>query len=401
MVSGLQFVDTILFWIGIALLISAFVSACMESRHGSDVDQFRSWLGSKFEHIGRVPITFILITSLRMLRDAIDQIVSELMTDFEVSSLSAPIVMAVISVLLPVAAAINALLGGGPFLMIVYLSIGAAFLVLGLWQSARRSTIWFGMISVSATYALFVFSPFYAAHSLTDHILSGTFSHSVLGSLLVVVVLYAGCAGAWLLYRSVRNVDALSSFDCAVARFLFAIPCMFILYWFGLLAGHFAINEPSPSREWVDLASAVVVGAIAFVAVISTIEFGVLEKRRGHGLAVILAAGVVSLIGVVAINGLIAQELPFWLRFWLFDFSPSDIVLGSPFWVSHTPFFLWVVMILFVLFTGIARFVMLVWPGGTAKLIKRPFLALSGMCVVGAILAFAGGSMIDVYVNVN
>lgn len=401
MVSGLQFVESILFWIGTALLFSAFVSACMESRHSGDVDQVRSWLGSWFEYIGSVPSALILVTTLRMFRDTIDHIISDMMTRFDVSSLSAPVVMAVLSVLLPVAAVMNALLGGAPFLAFMYLSVVAAFFVLGLGQSARRSSLSLGLISVIATFASLFLGPFYAAHSLTDHILQGTFSHSVLGSILVAVIVYAGCAGAWFLYRSIRNVDTLSGVDRVVARFLFAVPCMYILYWFGLLAGHFAINDPSPPRGWIELLSVVVAGAITFAVVLSTIEFGVMEKRRGHGLAVIFASGIVSLIGVVAINGLITQDLPFWLRFWQYGFSVNDIILNSHFWSSHSPFFLWIAMILSVLFIGVARGVVVIWPKRSTSLKKRPFLALSAMCVVGAILVFVSRSMIDVYVNVN
>lgn len=394
MVSGLQFVETILFWIGTGLLFSAFVSACMESRRSDDVDLVRTWLGSKFDQVGRVPTPLILVATLRMLRNAIDRLVSELITDFDVSSLSAPIVMAVLSVMLPLAAAINALLGGSAFLVTMYLSIALAFFVLGFAQENRISSLWLGLVSVAATFAALAFGPFYAFQSLTNHILTGTFSHSVLGSVLVAVLLYAGCAGTWLLYRAMRTAKVLSSVDRSVARFLFAVPGMYILYWFGLLAGHFAVNDPSPIRGWIDLASVVVVGAISFAAVVSTIELGVLEKRRGHGLAVILATGVVSLIGVVAINGLVAQELPFWLRFWQYGFSTSDIVLGSQFWSTHSPFFLWMVMILSILFILVVRVVLVIWPGGATRLKERPFLALSGISVIGAMIVFAGRSLL-------
>ena len=401
MVSGLQFVESILFWIGIALLFSAFVSACMESRHSGEADQARVWLGSRFEYICRVPMVEILVTTLRVLRNGIDHIVSGLMTNFDTSSLSAPVVMAVLSILLPVAAAMNALLGGASFLAIMYLCVAASFLILGIGQSTRKSSFILGLISFSATFSILVFGPFYAAESLTDHILQGTFSHSVLGSIFVAVILYAGCAGAWFLYRSIRNVGVLSGLDRAIARFLFAVPCMYILYWFGLLAGHFAINDPSPTRVWIELLSVVVVGAITFSAVLCTIEFGVMEKRRGHGLAVIFASGIVSLTGVVAINGLVTQHLPFWLRFWQHDFTASDIILGSTFWTSHSPLFLWAAMILSVLFIAVARGVVTIWSKGSARQIERPFVALSAVCVIGAVFVFAGRSLIDVYVNVN
>lgn len=401
MVSGLQFVESILFWVGFTMLFSAFISACMESRHSGEIDYARSWLASWFEQIGLVPITLILVATLRMIRDAADHIISELITDFDLSSVSAPIVMAILSIFLPVAAGVNALLGGSILLLMLYASVVLVCLILGFGQTVRGAAIGTGLISAMATFQWLVFGPFYAAFSLTDHILTGTFSHSVLGSLLVSAVLYAGCAGTWLFYRGIKNVQTLSSVDRAFSRFLFAIPFFYILYWLGLLAGHFAINEVSPTRGWGDIASVVVIGAVSFVAIMSTIEFGVSEQRRSHGFAVLLAAGIVSLIGVIAINGLVLNGPPFWLRLWHHDFNIHEIDLGSRFWSTHAPFLLWITIISSILFIGIARFVITAWPGGMVDIKDRPFLGLCAINTVGASIVFAGMSLIDVYVNVN
>ena len=164
---------------------------------------------------------------------------------------------------------------------------------------------------------------------------------------------------------------ALTRFDKAVARFLFAVPLMYVLYWMGLLAGHLATSEVSPPREWNELLSVVVVGALTFAGILSTIELGVLEERRGHGLAVLVSGGMLSVVGVVAINGLVAHDFPFWLRFWQHDFMPSDIVLGSRFWSSHSPFFLWIVMILSVVLVASIRLVAVTWPEGVSGTVRR------------------------------
>lgn len=401
MINGLQFIESILFWIGIALLFSAFVSACMESRHGGDADTMRSKLMSGIERVSLLPIGMVLIFTLRVIRDAIDHLVSEFMTDFDVSSVSAPFVMTTLSILVPVAAAINAFLGGSPFLFILYVCTAFIFFILGMFESVRKRTFIFGLISVLATIIWLVFAPFYAALSLTDHIMKGTFSHSVLGGILVAAVVYAACAGVWLLYRGMRQSQDLSSFDMVVSYFLFAIPFFYVVYWFGLLAGHFAINEVSPIRDWNDLVVVVGISAASFAAMSSTVKFGVQERRQGHGLAVLLAAGVVALTCVVTIQALLVQGLPFWLTVWQYDFQASDIVLDGQFWISHSPFFLWVVMMLFILLMVVSKIVTSFWPGGAVAIQQRPFFVLSGICVMGAMIIFIGMSLIDVYVNVN
>lgn len=401
MVSGLHFVEDLFIGTGIAMLFGAFILACMESRHSSDVDELRGWLSARFRILGAIPVTMILVQSLRWFRDAVDNVVSELMTDFELSTFSAPIIMSLLAVILPAAALFNALLGGSPFLFCVYFGVGIGIFILGIAQPSPASEKWLGVMSAILTLAWLVFAPFYAVHSLTDHILRGTFSHSVLASIFVAALLYAGCAGVWLIYRSYRDVRRLGQFDHALARFLFAVPLVYMLYWFGLLSGHFATYTPSPPREWLALISVVFVGSVSFAAVLSAIDAGVAEERRGHGLAVLLAALVLSMTGAVANSSLISNEFPFWLRLLSPEFGLHDIVLDSRFWISHSPFFLWLMMVIGSLFGVMGKLTTVSWPSNLGGAVSRPFIALSIVCTLSAMLVLVAGSLIDVYVNVK
>lgn len=401
MVSGIQFVESILFWMGMAFLFLAFISACMESRHSDDTDQARSSIRVKFEHLGTAPISSLMVLSLRFFRDAIDRAVSEMLVDFDVSPFAASVVMAILSVLLPSAAMINALLGGSPLLISVYACIAFAIFVMGLKQSSHGPFWLLGGSTLLVTFGWLVFGPMYAVHSLTDHLLPGTFSHAVLGSIFVAAILYAGCAGTWMFYRAFRTTKNLSHVDVFIARFLFAISIMYTLYWFGLLAGHFATNDPSPTRGWPGLLVVVGLGAFSFAAIMAAVEWGVREQQRGHGLAVMFSVLVLSIAGAVAIHGITVQALPFWLRFWQPDFSSSDIVLDASFWTSHTPFGIWGQMLFVMLLTGMVRGVLLIWPGGSSVALSKPFLVLSGGLIGCAMVLFGVSIIIDVYVNVN
>jgi hypothetical protein len=401
MVSGIQFIESILFWMAMAFLFFAFVSACMESRHSDDIDQARLKISAKFEHLGAVPLHSLMVLSLRFFRDAVDRAVSEMLSDFDVSPFAAPMVMAILSILLPTAAAINALLGGSPFLISVYASIAIAIFVMGLNQSSRGTSWALGGLSLLATFGWLVFGPIYAVHSLTDHILPGTFSHAVLGSIFVAAILYAGCAGTWVFYRSLRTEKELSHVDVFVARFLFAVTLMYVLYWFGLLAGHFATNDPSPHRGWPELLVVVSLGAFSFAAILAAVEWGVREHRRGHGLAVMFAALVLSIAGAVAIHGIITHELPFWLRLWHRGFSSSDINLDASFWTSHILIIIWGIMLSGVLFISLARGVLFFFSGGPSIAVGKPFLVLSGALVGCAMVVLGASVIVDVYVNVN
>ena len=401
MVSGIQFVESILFWMGMAFLFLGFISACMESRHSDDIDHARTRISAKFDHLGAVPLNSLMVLSLRFFRDAADRAVSEMLSDFDMSPFAASMVMAILTVLLPSAALINALLGGSPFLFSMYAGIAIAIFIMGIKQSSHRSSWGLGGLTVLATFGWLVFGPMYAVHSLTDHILPGTFSHAVLASIFVAATLYAGCAGTWMFYRSFRTEKKLSHVDVFVARFLFAVAVMYVLYWLGLLAGHFATNDPSPSQGWSELLVVVGLGAFSFAAIMAAVEWGVREHQRGHGLAVMFSGLVLSIAGAVAIYGITAQKLPFWLRLWHHDFSTSDIVLDAPFWTSHTPFSIWGIMLSCVLFVGMARGVLFIWPGGTEAAASKPFLVLSGALIGCAMFTFGVSLIVDVYVNVN
>lgn len=401
MVSGIQFVESILFWMGMAFLFLAFISACMESRHSDDIDLARSRLSAKFELLGKAPPSSLMVLALRFFRDAVDRAVSEMLSDFDVSPFAAPVVMAILSILLPCAALINAMLGGSPFLFSVYACIAIAIFVMGLKQSSHGSSWVLGGLSLLATFGWLVFGPIYAVHSLTDHILLGTFSHAVLASIFVAAILYAGCAGTWIFYRSFRTEKKLSHVDVFVARFLFAVAFMYVLFWFGLLAGHFATNDPSPTRGWSELLVVVGLGAFSFTAIMAAVEWGVREQQRGHGLAVMFSGLVMSIVGAVAIFGITAQELPFWLRLWHQDFSSGDIILDAAFWTSHTPFAIWGGMLSGVLFTGMARGGLVIWPGGPSAALGKPFFVLSGALIGCAMVMLGASTIVDVYVNVN
>lgn len=401
MISGIQFVESILFWMGMSLLFLAFISACMESRHSNDIDHVRLRIGAKLGHLVEVPLNSLMVLSLRFFRDAVDRAVSEMLSEFDVSPFAASVVMAILTILLPSAALINALLGGSPFLLSMYVCIAIAIFVMGLKQYGHGSSYALGGLTLLATFGWLVFGPMYAVHSLTDHILPGTFSHAVLGSIFVAAILYAGCAGTWMFYRSFRTAKNLTHVDVFVARFLFAVALMYMLYWFGLLAGHFATNDPSPTRGWPELLVVVGLGAFSFAAIMAAVEWGVREHRRGHGLAVMFSGLVLSMAGAVAISGITAQALPFWLRLWHRHFSYNDIVLDASFWTSHTPFGIWGIMLSGLLFTGMARGVLLIWPGGPSVATRKPFLVLSGALIGCAMFAFGVSIIVDVYVNVN
>lgn len=402
MINGIHLVETLVFSGGIAALFAAFVLACMESRHSVGIDEARDRLSFRLVSINTTRLTGLLVLSLRWLRDGIQSLVSELMTGLDRSQFAASIVISVLSVILPAAAIANAVLGGSVFLLAVYLCAAVSIVFLALIERDPTYRFVSGFLSVLVTLTWMVFAPFYAVHSLTDHLLNGTFSHSVLASIFVAVLFYAGCAGLWLVYCAFRQVRTTTTqLDRTVARFLFAAPLVYMIYWGGLLAGHFSTFAPSPPREWGALIAVVVLGSASFAAIVTIIDVGVVENRKGHGLAVFLGGLVVAMVGTIAINGLVTHEFPFWVRVWGADFSIQEVTLDGLFWISHAPFFLWGIMVLSTVGVFLAKVVIQCWHMVSDGFIQRPFIATSLVCLLAGTLLIGTGAAIDVYVNVN
>lgn len=401
MISGLHLVETLVFSGAIAALFIAFVLACMESRHGPEIDEARSRLASRLITVRKTGVQDLLILSLRWLRDGIQSLVTEMMSGLDRSQFAAPVVISVLSVILPAASFANWLFGGSSFLLVVYLAAAGVIVLLALVESVRSLQRISGALAVVVTLTWMVFAPFYAVRSLTDHLLKGTFSHSVLASFFVAVVFYAGCAGVWFVFRLFRQAQNLTLLDRCVARFLFAAPLVYMLYWGGLLAGHFSTLAPSPPREWGALIAVVLIGSASFSIILTMIEIGVAENRKGHGLAVLLGGLVAAIVGTIAINGVISFEAPFWLRFVSASLSVHDVILDGLFWISHAPFFLWGVMVLSVIVVVMAKTVALCWPEASNGLARRPYIAAAFVCLLFGACLIGSGAIVDVYVNVN
>lgn len=393
MINGLPFIETLLFWVGGVSIFAAFVLACLESGHGVAFEIGRAWLTARWKTLFGLSFPGLVVAAIRWTRDAADQALKAMVVEFDRSPVFSPVVMAVVCLFLPLASVVNATLGGRPALLMCYGGIVGGIVFLALFAE-NRSLDW---LKTCVAWVIVIVgligTPFYAFWTLTSHILGSSFSHGVIASLLVAVIYYTGVMGGWTLVRSGRGFAALGQAEKFLARVLFALPICYILYWLALLAGHFAVLEPSPERGWGTLLAVMGIGSLCFAVTMGAVDACIARANKRHGVVMLGAGLVVAAAGTMVIAGLDGQPHLTW--FLMGRDGTGLLSLGPPFWVAHIPFTLWGVMVGATVMLTVGRVVAALVPGGGARILKRPYLAAAVTVLTGGVLAIAAANAIQ------
>lgn len=392
MVTGLHFIEALLFTFGGSLMAFAFVLACAESGGGSRLDVWRQWLSARWQTVLCLPVTLVAVVALRWTRDVLDHLLDEMMVGSDRSTIFGYLSMGVLTVLLPGAALLNAVFGGSALFASAYAACLGLMLLLFVTSEVKPLAQLKRAASLIVAAFWLVAAPLYAFWSLTSHILGSSFSHGVIACFFVALVLYAATVGFWTLVRSGRELTAMGHGEKFLARMLLGLPVCYILYWLGLLAGHFSLLVPSPERDWTTLTATMAIGSLAFAATLGTLDVGVAGKDRGHASAVLGAGIVVATASALGIAGLAGEEHPPWLLIGR-DFS-GTISLSPAFWVTHLPFAPLALMLVSILLLGVARTMGML--GGAGRLIPvRPFLAAGVWAALSGAIAFVAAAAIE------
>lgn len=193
----------------------------------------------------------------------LDVIINAMILKYEHSRMMSVIVPVTLFLVIPIMALGNVVQGGSPFMLLCYLAIAAGIVAQIVMTGARPLAGICNAISCVSAILIMVALPFYAAMSLTIHILHSTFTDGIIECLLIAVVVYVACAGTWTLVRRSPNVDAISTAERAIAYVLFALPFCYILYWFITFAVQFIVPSGT-ARDGASLVISVAIGSFAF-----------------------------------------------------------------------------------------------------------------------------------------
>lgn len=389
MITGLPFVEAQLYWLGGSMIIAACALACLEMARGVTVDIARTWLRARFDALMAVPFSAIMLVAVRWTRDVADRALKPMIIEVDRSAAFSPLVLPVVGIFLPSASIVNALFGGSPALLLVYCGIVAGLFFLAL-SAESRSMSWVkGLVAWLCAVVGLVAAPFYAFWSLTSHILGSTFLHGAFAALFIAVICYAGAMGVWTLVRSGRDSETLGTAEKFLARLLFALPVCYLLYWLGLLAGFYAVAEPSPDRNWTGLLAVMGIGSLSFAVILATIDAGMRIAVRGRGLVLLVVCLMVGIAGMMAIAGLTGQ-LPRILNL-AGSGSGAELSLDPAFWIAQVPVSFWVVILGSVVMLALGRLLVFVAPGGGAWILRHAFLAVAVWVSTGGLLAIGAG----------
>lgn len=184
------------------------------------------------------------------LRHALDRAVANALSNYERDTVVGAVVPVILFMVLPGAALLNALFGGSPFMITCYLLIFISVVVHLLFaESPKTGALRALLAGVGALLAL-VFLPYYAAWSLTNHILLTPPAQSAVAGTLIAVILYAANAGFWSLVHTPAAGMQASCAERFMASILFSTPLGYAGYWFGLLAVSIGGGDVGSGQEW-------------------------------------------------------------------------------------------------------------------------------------------------------
>ena len=292
--------------------------------------------------------------------------VDALVCEADRSPILSPLVVALLSLILPLAALANAVLGGSPFLLAAYLAVAMIILLLGGMDTMRQRS---GMSSGLALVAALLWTcvlPLYAVRSLTLHYLNSSFAMGVVALMLVAVLFYAALVGGWSLFRSGRRLGDMAKLERATAFVLAGLPVFYVGYLVALSIDGSGIGPES--REWTSQAIVTIVTSV-FMAVLGAI------LRAGHYRRSLI--GALMTLAVPFVLALLAGGV---LKAWS----------GGPATAEALPMFLWCMIIFTTVATAAMR---ALWSVSAFRplIVGRPLTALSAaLANVGCVAVFAG-----------
>ncbi|MBO6520995.1 MAG: hypothetical protein JJ900_06330 [Rhodospirillales bacterium] len=184
------------------------------------------------------------------LRQVVHRLTVMTVLDFDKDAVFGAAVPAVLFIVLPMAALVNAVQGGSPFLLICYIAIALSILAHVLLTERAWAAYVCAVLAGLAALSAFVVLPYFAVRSLTDHIVTGSPIEGAVAGTLIAVVLYAANAGLWTLLHTGQGAPNDAPAHRFIAGVLAAMPFGYVLYWYALLGVYIAGSDVTGFRGW-------------------------------------------------------------------------------------------------------------------------------------------------------
>jgi hypothetical protein len=343
--TGLALVENLLEALGATALFAVAVLVVLGSGHPEDRAAAALRLAGPWRLADQLAFGALCRRALAGLAATADRLVADHFERADRSAGFAAVVIAIVGVFIPVAAVVNALIGGRPLLAGYVGSVALALVVLGFVTEVRRLSLLSQALAFYVGISLVAVVPAYVFRSFQDRILRETIGHAVLESLLVAplcyIVAYAVLVflDAAVLRRGPDSPPAPAA--TALHRFLAAVPVAYVLVHFAALAGHLAVATPQRFMTWPMFLSSVGFTALAFPLSRGLVGMGL---RAGTGGLIAVLAATVGAGALLSILAFVAARLPVGSPAGL-DVASAALIgreggrlyLGPDFWLTHLP----------------------------------------------------------------
>lgn len=400
--TGLDFVHSLLVLAGSLLAASGVALWMVETGPGEGLEATRRRWGEGLRNLAGESWLRIPGCLTGWLASRLDALIRAGFVEADMGVVFSAIVFGLLFVFLPLAAALNAWIGGSPLLFWYYLSLLAVLSYLNFAGETGRLRALNGVAAAYLGISLIVVIPVYVLRSFTDATLYGVFTHSVLKSFLVAVFWYMAAYGAGLIFDAVTRYfgwDAKGSVSAKlVYGFLAALPVAYVLVFLALLAGHLSVFEQSPQRNWplvlfgtgiTALSLSLTLRLMAWAAAKGQKNGGGLVLAAAYGGGLILAAGLSLVLGAGAHlgEGQALSSAEAWNMLFGLSSDGRRVFLSPDFWLMHLTFLPWLAFVgaVFcgIVVKGVLKGLQFLTGPDAAK---QPFLVSAVSCAAGAFL---------------
>ena len=342
--TGLEFVKSLFYVMALMIALGGMVTALQETGIGGDT-VMRRRLGAYMEELKSISWTAIFRRTSAGTVRLIDHALRKYFTEADKSQTFSAFYIGLLFFVLPVAALVNALFGGSPFLIFYYLFLLAALVFMNLAGEVRQFRGVHNVLALVLGLSLLLVIPVYVLRSFTEVVLRDIYAYGVFSSLPVAFIWYVAAYGGMRAGETLLPARAAGS---PQNLFLFALPIAFLLVCLSLLAGYMSISVRVPERPWALALAGIVLAAVSIVATRALMAAGLKVPAgappAGRILAAYLASAVLAAILSIGVYFLAFPDLPSPVTLSgavnvFLGFAPSGdrISLGPEFWVMHLP----------------------------------------------------------------
>lgn len=421
--TGLPFVQSLLLFASGFLIATGLALWAFETGPEEGLKNMRRKLGENWQNLSAAPWGTVLSCMNVWLLKKLENLIRTGFQEADKGIAFGGLVLVLLLVFIPVAATINALIGGSPFLFWYYLSLLAALAILNFAGETGRFRFMNGLAAAFLGASLFVVIPFYVLRSFTDVVVH---SQGFLKSLLVAFFWYMAAYGAGLVFDTALRFGGLNPNRLSWARFvngfLAALPVAYILTFLALWFGQRAVAEQGASQTWQLVLLSIVLTAFSLPV---TLRF--MSAGQGTGLESEsklepdpepdseLDKGTLFVIGIYAAGLAVAVGLSLVLAMGLhlgtdrayswggalnllvgLAADGKRVYLGPDFWVSHLPIVPWLLFLAAAVAGYVCKTTLRVFHAfaGQSASIERPFLASALSCGSLAVVVFFSAVLI-------